>query len=525
MREVEALLGLVVLAVVVAALANRLRTPAASLLVLVGLAVGFIPHLPSLHVSSTVLLVGVLPPLLFSAAQQMSMLDLRDVWRPVAGLATGLVIATALAVGYVSRLVDPQLGLPVALTLGAVLASTDPVAVAALSRELRLPARVATVVEAESLFNDATSLVLFEVVLGWAASRRPTLAGATLSFLRLGLGGAALGIAVGLLAGLALRRAREPSVQAASALLTPYVAAVVATALGVSPVTAVIVAGLMLGRRRTRVRAPAGRLVASSVYDVVVFLLENGVFALIGLDLAGFIRALPPGEGPLTVGLIAALIATLLLVRGTGLIAALLLPRLSKRAVAASGPAWRIGAAVTWAGTRGVVPLVAALSIPASTLSGRPFPDRALVLVVTAGAVVVTLTVQGATLAPLVRRLNVTASQQDLAAEMNRARYSLAIAALDRLDAEAQAHDAPAESIDRLRRELNQQCELAKRRMAEPVAADAPRNGFLLRRRLLELQADELARLRAAGELGHEAYGRLQRELDLEHARLRAPHR
>lgn len=523
MREVEALLGLVILAVVVAAVANRLRTPAASLLVLVGLGIGFIPHVPSLHVSSTVLLVGVLPPLLFSAAQQLSLLDLVDVWRPVTALATGLVLATAVAVAYVTRLVAPEVSIPVALTLGAILASTDPVAVAALSRELRLPPRVATVVQAESLFNDATSLVLFEVVLAWAATRGPTIGGAVESFIRLGLGGAALGAAVGLLAALALRRAREPTVQAATALVTPYLAAVLATAASVSPVTAVIVAGLMLGRRRARARAPSGRLVASSVYDVTVFLLENAVFAMIGLDLAGFIRSLPGGQAWLTARLIAALIATLLVVRGAAVLAAVLVPRLTRRSVADTvAPAWRVGAAATWAGARGVVPLVAALSIPTATLTGRAFPDRALLLVVTAGVVVVTLTVQGATLAPLVRRLNVAPDREDLAQEQLRARYALAISGLDRLDAEAEALDAAREVVDRLRSELHQQCELAKRRLSDPsTRSGASGDGARLRRRILDLQADELARLRVAGEISHETYGLLQHELDLQHARLR----
>src|SRR3954451_17282551 len=218
----------------VASLAERLSTPAPSLLVLAGLGVGYLPGIPPTHVSPQLVTRGVLPPLLFAAAQQISLRELVAVWRPVAVLAVGLVAVTAAAVAVVTHALVPDIGIAVAFTLGAILASTDPVAVTALSRRLRLPDRLQTLVQSESLFNDATSLVLFQVAVVAVTSGGSSLADAAWRFVRLGGGGALLGVVVGGLAALLLRRGGEPTLQAAVALVTPYAAAVAAEAVHVS---------------------------------------------------------------------------------------------------------------------------------------------------------------------------------------------------------------------------------------------------------------------------------------------------
>jgi CPA1 family monovalent cation:H+ antiporter len=519
-HNVEAVLGLVVLAIGVAAVADRLRTPAPSVLVVVGLGVGFLPGLSALHVSPKLVTLGVLPPLLFSAAQQISLIDLRRVWRPVAALAVGLVAITAIAVAAVAHAVSGAIAGTVALTFGAVLASTDPVAVSALSRDLRLPERVRTLVQAESLFNDATSLVLFEVAVLGAVRGHVGAGEAITKFVTLGVGGAALGVATGWVSGLALRHTHEPTVQAALALVTPYVAAVAADAADVSPVTAVIVAGIMLGRRRVRTRHSGGRLVAGSVYEVVVFVLENAIFAVIGLELASFIRALPHEDRTNTVVLLVVVTFTLLLVRALALAVTALLPRLMPpRKPAVERPAWQIGAVVTWAGARGVIPLAAALSIPTRTDAGAPFPHRPLILVVATGVVVVTLVVQGTTLAPLVRRLGVATPASDLTTEVLHARHELALAAIDQLDALSASVGAPASEVDRLRTELQQQADTTQAHLADDGADSGA--AARLRARVLAVQAEELARLRVSGRVSADGFRHVQRQLDLEQARLR----
>jgi Na+/H+ antiporter len=391
---VEAVIGLVLLAVVVAALAHRLSTPAPSLLVVVGLGVGFIPGVGPLHVSPEVIVLGVLPPLLFSAAQELSLPDLRAVWRPVAVLAVALVLVTAGCVALVARWLDGGLGLAVAFVLGAILASTDPVAVTALSRRLRLPARLGTLVQAESLFNDATSLLLFQVAVAIATTRHVTATDVTVRVVALGGGGVAAGVVVGLLGGALMRRLRRPVVVTALALVTPYVAAGAAYAVDVSAVTAVIVAGLLLGRRG---RDPDSAL-PERAYRVVVFLVENVVFAVIGVALAGYLRELKGGDRGMAVALVAAVTGTLLLTRGLALAAGVVATRARGRQPGPARAQWARAAVVTWAGARGVVPLAAVLAVPTRT------PHGALLSAVATAVVVVTLVVQGTTLAPLVRR-------------------------------------------------------------------------------------------------------------------------
>ena len=519
MHDIEAVLGLVVLAIAVASLAPHLRLPAPSILVLVGLGVGFVPGLDVVRPSPQLVTLGVLPPLLFAAAQQLSLIDLRQAWRPVATLALGLVLLTAVTVAAVTSAVVPEISVAVAFTFGSILASTDPVAVTALSRQLRLPPRLATMVQAESLFNDATSLVLFEVAVAAAVGQHVGVAGAVGRFFVLAAGGTAAGIVAGLVAGAGLRRAQDPTVQASIALVTPYAAAIAAAALHVSPVTAVIVAGLLLSRRRATSRHSEGRLLAGSVYEVVVFVLENAIFAVIGLELASVLRGLSSHDAARTVILIVAVSVTLVAVRGAALVVPSLLGR--HRDHPHGDRRWQLAAVMTWAGARGVIPLAAALSIPVHTDSGAPFPHRPMLLVAATAVVVITLVVQGTTLAPLVRRLGVSTAPAEAADEVRRARHALAIAELDQLDRLAESVEADDAVTERLRRELQEQATATRATDDGTPKPVQPGAAVALRRELLDIAAEELGRLRVGGEISAETFREVQRQLDIEHSRLR----
>ena len=301
MRGVETILFLVVLGTVVAAFAGRLRVPAPSLLVIAGVAVGLLPRFPPVHVPPDVVSLVVLPPLLYAASEELPWRDLRAVWRPVTVLAVGLVLASAAAVAAVTWAVA-AVPASLAFVLGAVLASTDPVAVSALGRRLSLPPKVQALVQAESLFNDATSLVLFQIAVSFAVAGTAStsvaegvLHGAG-QFAVLAAGGAAAGavIAAGVIP--VRRRVTDPVTETALALITPYAAFVLGEVLHVSPVMAVIVAGLAIGGRRERITTAQTRLQLHSVYQTVIFLLESVVFSLIGLQLPTLIRDLPRTE-------------------------------------------------------------------------------------------------------------------------------------------------------------------------------------------------------------------------------------
>jgi CPA1 family monovalent cation:H+ antiporter len=408
MRGVETVLLLVVLGTVVAVFAGRLQIPAPSLLVVAGVLIGLLPGVPSVRVPPEVVSLVVLPPLLYAASEELPWRDLRAVWRPVSILAVGLVLASAVAVAAVAGAVA-AVPASMAFVLGAVLASTDPVAVSALGRRLSLPSRVQALVQAESLFNDATSLVLFQIAVSVAvAGTAGTSAGGLLlhgagQFVVLAAGGAAAGgaAAVGVIA--VRRHVTDPVLDTVMALITPYAAYVLGATLHVSPVMAVIVAGLAIGARRAKITTAQTRLQLHSVYQTVIFLLESVVFSLIGLQLPTLIRALShagawPAEALAVAG-------TLIAIR---IVWVFPLSAILQRRSGVRRPSLAVPAVVSWAGTRGVVPLAAALSIPLTTASGAPLARRDLVLVLAAAVIVVSLIVQGLTLEPLARFAGIT---------------------------------------------------------------------------------------------------------------------
>ncbi|AEW97912.1 MULTISPECIES: Na+/H+ antiporter [Streptomycetaceae] len=516
MTVVTAVLLLVVLATAVATGARHWRIPAPSLLVVVGVAIGLLPWVPDLHVSPQVISVVVLPPLLYASAEEISWRELRAVWRPVTVLALGLVLVTAAVVALVAHTVTPLTG-PMAFVLGAVLASTDPVAVTALGRRLSLPARLQTMVQSESLFNDATSLVLFKVAVGAAvAASAVSVPGGAGEFAVLGGGGAAVGAAVAGVVALIRRRTEDPVLETVIALATPYAAYLVAEDLHTSGVTAVVVAGVVLGSTGHRLTNAAIRIQVHAVYATVVFLLESVVFAVIGLELPTLIHELSAADRDWPLG-VCAVAATVIGIRLLGVFP---LSALTQRR-RASAVSWRVPAVVTWAGTRGVMPLAAALSIPLAAHDGSPLPHRPLVLVITTGVVVATLVLQGFTLAPVVRWSGIALEPEHTAREEARARAAIARAGLDHLDELAGLEAAPAAAIDQVRRAL--QARLDEDPEQEP-ATGAPAETIAayhaLRRSVIAKETAELHRLYAGNEISDTTRRRLQRALDLEEAGL-----
>lgn len=511
MRAVGTILFLVVLATAVATFARRWRIPAPSLLVIAGLAVALIPGTPPLHVPPQAIALIVLPPLLYASAEELSVRDLRLVWRPVTVLAFGLVLASAAAVGAIVMAVTP-LPPAMAFVLGAVLASTDPVAVTALGRRLSLPGRVQVLVQAESLFNDATSLVLFKVAVGVAVASTtvhwPMAAG---QFVLLAGGGTAVGAVVAGLVALIRRRTTDPVLDAVIALVTPYAAYVLAESAHTSGVTAVVVAGVLLGRSGHRLSDARIRLQVQAVYAVVVFLLESVVFSIVGLELPALVRELPGDTGlwPLQ----AAVVALVLI----GIRILWMLPLTAVVRPRRDGRSLRTAAVVTWAGTRGVMPLAAALSIPLTADNGQPLAGRELVLVLTTAVVVFTLVVQGLTLAPLVNRSGLALEPEHTAQEESSARDELTRAALVHLDQLTDLETLPDATLKRMQRNLSARLD-HETDGAPTDSADAAYRD--LRREIIAVQNTELRRLYDDHRISDTTRRRLQTDLDREDSAL-----
>ncbi|AJE39579.1 Na+/H+ antiporter [Streptomyces nodosus] len=520
------ILLLVVLATAVATGARRWSLPAPSLLVVAGLIVGLMPWVPEVRLPPHVISVLVLPPLLFASAGEISVRDLRTVWRPVTALVFGLVLASAVAVGFVARAITP-LTAAGAFILGSVLASTDPVAVTALGRRLSLPARVQAMVQAESLFNDATSLVLYKVAVATAVTGSVvTVSGTVEQFLVLAGGGVLIGAVVAALVALIRRRTEDPTLETVIALVTPYASYVIAEQSHTSGVTAVIVSGVVLGSAGHRLGNAPVRLQVHAVYNTLTFLLESVVFALIGLEIPSAVRHLAHDERgwPLWVPVIT---FTVLAIRLLWIFPLSALIQF-RRKEGDGRLSWRVPAVLSWAGTRGVMPLAAALSIPLTTQAGAPLPHRSLILTLTTGTIALTLVFQGFTLAPVVRRSGIALEPEHTAREEARTRRHIAKAALAELrqlgdlDQLAGLGTAAETALKQVRRHLEariHQTEDARYNDPDARPADAYRE---IRRTLIAIEAAELQSLYRANRISNATRRRIQRELDLEEASLRA---
>ena len=521
MRGVETVLFLVLLGTVVAVFARRLRIPAPSLLVIAGIVVGSLPGVPPVRVPPEAVSLIVLPPLLYAASDELSGRDLRAVWRPLAVLAVGLVLASAAAVAAVASALA-AIPASLAFVLGAVVASTDPVAVSALGRRLSLPPKTQALVQGESLFNDATSLVLFQIAVaiavgGTAGGAWPGIVlKAAGHFVLLAGGGVLAGGVVAAGVVVVRKRVTDPVLDTVIALVTPYAAYVLGSVAHVSPVMTVIVAGLVIGTRRSAITTAATRLQVHAFYQTVIFLLESVVFALIGLELPTMIRDLSQ-SAPWPV--IALAVSGVLLV--TRIAWVFPVSALSQRGGGRRRPDWSVPVIVTWSGTRGVVPLAAALSIPLTVSGGSPLPHRDLILVLTTAVIVISLVVQGLTLAPLARFAGFAAAT-GAGHEETVARVRLAEVALARLDELAADGAAPEDLIDRARARVEARLGRARALLddSRPPGPDGMTEREL-GRDLVAAENSELARLFSSGEIGDATRRLLQHDLDLEVTRFR----
>jgi monovalent cation/hydrogen antiporter len=527
--EALELLALPVGAVAVAALARRCGLSAPLALVVAGLLVSFVPGVPVFVLDPELVLFVFLPPLLFSAAWSSSYLNIRQFLRPIGLLSVGLVVFTTFAVGYVAHLAVPGLGLAPAFVLGAVVAPTDAVAAVGIAQRLGLPRRVVTVLVGESLFNDATALTLFRVALAAAAGGGFSLLDGVGRFWFAVVVGTAVGLALGPPLDWLRSRLGDPLVETAVPILAPFAAYLIAEALHASGVMAVVISGLYLGHRS--VESPAAtRLLSSSFWEVVVFVLESVVFLLIGLQLPAVLTVLSVWS-PATLAwdaavvFVAVVVARFVWVFPAGYLPVWLSRRVRQRE---AGVTWRHRVVVAWAGMRGVVSLAAAFAIPLTTGTGRPFPGRDLVLFLTFTTVLATLLVQGSSFTTLIRRLCVhSAAEQyaDAVAEAG-AQHAAVNAALLRLEALAAEETGPfaADAVARLRQLAEARQLSAWERLGGgtgPGGEEVPSATYRrLRREMLAAEREVFIRLRNERRIDEDVLRRVLHELDLEEVML-----
>ena len=522
------LLGLVLAAVAVICvlqlLANRTRLPAAALLTAAGLVYALLPG-PNLTLDPHVILTLVIPPLIYSAALNASLLGIRKNLRVVISLSIGLVLATALLVGVGLDLFVPGAGLAAGIALGAAVAPTDPVAALAVGGRVGLPARLITIIEGEGLLNDATALTTLTVAVTAATSGGFSLGDAVVRFVLAAAGGLVAGVIVGVAVRLVRSLLNDPVLVNCVSLITPFAAYLLGEEAHVSGVLAVAVAGLMVGHDTPRYTSGASRLQVSAVWRLADFLLEGFVFLLIGQQIGPVVRGLRAYPASTVAVAVAVTVGVVLLLRPLWLVTTQHLPgalrtRLGGRARPGRPLSGREIIVLSWAGTRGVISLAAIFTLPLTIDSGRPFPDRDLLLFCTFVVVVVTLVGQGVTFGPIARALGVRADPADAAELRNEARAAAAQAGLDRLDQLAEDPELPAHELAGLRSTLETRLRRYRQDEEDPEVSPvgSPGHEAVLdaRRAVIDAEREELLRWRDAGRLPDTTLRVLERELDHE---------
>jgi CPA1 family monovalent cation:H+ antiporter len=515
----QTILFLLAALAVVAIVARRLNIAPSILLVVAGIGVALVPGLPRIELAPELVLLGILPPLIYSAGVAMSWREFRFNLRPITLLAFGCVLFTAGAVAAVAHFL---LGMPLAVgfVLGAIVAPTDAVAPLAVVRPLGLPRRLILVLEGEGLANDATALILYRFAVAAVATGLFSFGEAAGTFALIVVGEIAYGIGVGW-ASLRLRRwARDPRVEITLSLMTPYVAFLVPAHLGGSGVLATVAAGLFVSWNGPLLIPAATRLQGIFFWDLVVYLLEGFVFLVTGMETRALLDrtntvSLRDLGFALLLTVVVVLVARFIWVYPATYLPRWLSPSLRRRDPL---PPWQWVFLLAFVGVRGVVSLAAALAIPLTTIAGAPFPDRDLILFVTFGVIVVTLIGQGLVLPSIVRWLALPHDAEDERRREQDAEIAARLEAINlaqgRLDGLAADGKISSDVLAILRaRHDHRAGQVTRHRKLglKAVAAAAE-----LRAELIAAEREYIYRLLQRGQITDEARRRIERELDLE---------
>jgi Na+/H+ antiporter len=520
MNGLELILVLLVIAAGLAVAAQRLSIPYPVLLVLGGLALALVPGLPPVKIEPQLVLLIFLPPLLFSAAWLTSWRDFAANLRPITLLAVGLVIVTMGAVAWAAHAVVPGMGWPEAFLLGAIISPPDAVAAKAVTSRLKVPRRIVTILEGESLVNDATGLVGYKFALIAVMSGGFSPAQAGLQFGVIVVGGLAVGLAVGWLVAQIHRRLENFEAETVITLLTPYAAYIPAEHLGVSGVLATVAAGGYLGWHNPELLSALTRYRSRGVWSVLLVLFNGLVFILIGLQLADILRLAGDTSWWILLGQVGLVSLATILSRIVYVPIGTYVPRLSKRLRARDpSPSWQAVALIGWTGMRGIVSLALALGLPETLPNGAPFPHRSIIVILSFGVILVTLVLQALSLPAVIRALGF----KDEGVELREEREALikaseaAVARLEEVDNKVIIHPQLMERVrspydERLTRLTTEAVEDPECKLTEGESEAYRR----LRGQALDAERKAVVKLRNEGKISEEVLHKVQEALDLE---------
>jgi len=519
MPLLQIVLFLMLCAVALGWIARHFNFPYPIALVIGGAALGFGPYLPQFPFDPQLILVLVLPPILYQAALLTSWRDFKANIGPIGFLAIGLVIATTLAVAATAKLLIPVMPWAAAFALGAIVSPPDAVAATAILSRLNIPRRVVTVLEGESLVNDASGLVLYNFAVAAVLTGTFSVVDAGVHFVVVAIGGIAVGVVLGRLFVFIHRHLGDAFIEVLMTLAVPYAVYILAESWHVSGVLAVVAAGLVRGRYSPEIVSAEMRIIARSVWNLLVFLLNSLVFILIGIQLSGIVARLA-GYSAWQLMLYGALVsAVAIAVRFAWIYPATYLAHSLNALVRAHQPMPKGEVFImSWCGMRGIVSLAAALALPITMENEAPFPQRDLIIFLTFVVIAVTLVVQGLSLAPLIRRLKV-GRDWSLQEEGQRAKFALGKAAIAAIDVLAVKEDIPDELAERIRAEFAE-----KITIGVPQGLVLSRGGADQARRLREAaikaERQELLRIWRENQISDDVLHQIEKDLDYQETRV-----
>ena len=525
-REIEILVLLMIAIAAVGVVAKRSNIPPAILLVLSGVALALVPGLPAVRLPPELVLLLVLPPLIYSSAVAMSWREFRFNLRPITLLAVGCVVFTTMAAAAATHWL---LGLswPVGFVLGAIVSPPDAVAPLSIARRMGLPKRILVILEGEGLANDATALILYRFAIVAVSAGAFSFATAAGMFVVIIAGELLWGIAVGWMM-LRLRRwVADAQLEIVLSILTPYVAYWPPQHLGGSGVLAAVVAGLYVSWNGLSMISSATRLQGIFFWEVLVYLIEGIVFLMTGLQARTLLMGLGTYSLSALAGSAAVVTVVVILARFVWVYPATYLPRWLIPAIARKDPSppWQWPFVLGFTGVRGIVSLAAALAIPLTMDSGRPFPDRDLILFLTFAVILVTLVGQGLMLPAVIRLLGLAnAGEKELQADRTEerlARRHAIQAAIERLDELAKERGLSDDAVPPLREEIRTAFVISSRRLPRAKSTQRPEaRPDEIELLLIAAEREQINELYRQGSLQDEARRRLERELDLREASL-----
>ncbi|MBX2893999.1 MAG: Na+/H+ antiporter [Cyclobacteriaceae bacterium] len=522
MENVSLIIILLSIVTALAQVTDRIRIPYPILLVLVGIGIGLVPGLPNVHLNPDVVFLIFLPPVLYSAAWYTSWPDFKESVRPISLLAVGCVLFTTILVALSVHYFIPNFGWPEAFVLGAIISPPDAVAATAATKGLKLPKRIITILEGESLVNDATGLIAYRYAIAATASGTFIFWLAGINFFYV----AGLGIALGLVVGYVFYWIHKITPDNATTdtvftLLTPYSSYLVAEEFHASGVLAVVAAGLFLSPRSSEVFSNRTRLQATAVWDTMIFILNGVIFIFIGLQLPFIMENL----GKFTTGTLiwyGSIVSVVTIVaRIIWVFPGAYLPRWFSKSIRTTERDVNVKSVsvLAWSGMRGIVSLAAALALPIMISEKEPFPNRDLIIFLTFCAIFSTLVLQGMTLRRLIKWLGIKSDDNHLREEEH-ARLKVASQIIEHIEERYTLglSDAVLNQI-KTKYEIRIQ-RIRKDQSEEKLTREQIEEFTRIQLALIRHEREFVIGLRKQGHIRDEVLRKIEYELDLEEARL-----